>query len=107
MNNETQKGWEADFENFDYFFDEELLTTTFVETSPNDIKRWVRGLLTAQETAFKERVLACVPEEKHVPAKTGDWNSGDYNHHYGGPLAWNACRQEVLTRIERLYEKRD
>lgn len=96
MNNETQKGlaafrmkWEGGNGAYPYL----AISTEAMKEMLRDIE----GLLAAQETAFKERVLACVPEEKIY--------DGEALEGYMAPQevdGWNMARREVLIRVERL-----
>lgn len=41
-----------------------------------------------------------LPEEKEIPHKTGDWNGGDYDYHFGKEIGFNAC----LSQIKQLLK---
>ena len=94
MDNETQKG-------IDTVVEQLLSWNPAPKEDAVEIRKLYTqklvDLLAAQETVFKERLMALVPmvfngaEHTHIQQeRTCDM------------CGWNACRQEVLTRIERL-----
>lgn len=100
---QTQKGWrerlKEEFWNED--IDSEHGGEGYVDWGGKKLPAFIEELLAAQETAFKERVRELVPEKlTELPL---EWEK-DMPTHNGLIAGYNACRQEVITRIERLYE---
>jgi hypothetical protein len=103
MDNETQKG-----ESIAALAESLHGRIAMVWGSAEDVRNEIEGALedfaAAQETAFKERVM---PERIKSIIEADAYEIINLPKHpnpaFNDGLAtgWNACRQEVLTRIER------
>jgi hypothetical protein len=59
------------------------------------VKEFIRAELSRNDEEWREKIKGLVPNERY------------FTHHFGDVSQWNACRAEILSRVDALLSPKE